>query len=106
MASRCDAVESLVRLCTILALASGVHEELNALTEKIIGAALEVHHELGPGLLENACDECFAVELASRGLTIERQKTLPVTCKNQRVNLRVSSRFSCRACRGRGSESG
>ena len=66
--------------------APGEHEELNALTDKIIGAALEVHHELGPGLLENAYDECFAVELAARGLTIERQKALPVIYKNQRVD--------------------
>jgi len=69
----------------IFAMSSGVHEELNALTEAIIGAALEVHHELGPGLLESAYDECFAVELAARGLTIERQKALPVIYKNQRV---------------------
>jgi GxxExxY protein len=63
-----------------------VHEDLNALTDKIISAALEVHHELGPGLLEHAYDECFAVELTARGLNIERQKALPVMYKNQRVN--------------------
>jgi len=63
-----------------------VHEALNPLTEMIIGAALEVHHELGPGLLENAYEACFAVELSARGLNIERQKALPVTYKNQRVD--------------------
>jgi len=63
-----------------------VHEDLNTLTETIIGAALEVHHELGPGLLGSAYDECFAVELTARGLTIERQKALPVIYKNQRVD--------------------
>jgi GxxExxY protein len=63
-----------------------VHEKLNALTEKIIGAALEVHHELGPGLLENAYEACLAVELSARGLSFDRQKALPVAYKNQRVN--------------------
>ena len=61
-------------------------EELNAITEVIIGAALEVHHELGPGLLENAYEACLAVELSTRGLGIERQKALPVVYKSHRVN--------------------
>lgn len=63
-----------------------MNERLNAITESIIGAALEVHHELGPGLLENAYQQCLAVELAARGLSIERQKPLPVVYKNQRVD--------------------
>ena len=41
-----------------------MHEELNPLTERIIGAALEVHHELGPGLLENAYEACLAALLS------------------------------------------
>ena len=69
-----------------LATLRSVHEELNPLTEKIIGAALEVHHELGPGLLENAYLTCLAVELSARGLSIERQKPLPVVYKNQRLD--------------------
>jgi GxxExxY protein len=71
---------------THFASASGVNERLNALTESIIGAALEVHRELGPGLLENAYETCLAVELVTRGLGIERQKALPVVYKNQRVS--------------------
>ena len=63
-----------------------MNEQLNALTESIIGAALEVHRELGPGLLENAYQICLAVELSARGLSIERQKPLPVIYKNQRVD--------------------
>jgi len=59
---------------------------LDALTETIIGAALEVHHELGPGLLENAYEACLAFELVSRGLSIERQRALPVIYKNQRLD--------------------
>jgi GxxExxY protein len=63
-----------------------VEEELDALTTTIIGAALEVHHELGPGLLENAYESCLAVELSARGLSFERQKALAVAYKTQRVN--------------------
>jgi len=63
-----------------------VSDALNALTESIIGAALEVHHELGPGLLEHAYEACLAVELLNRGLSIERQKPLPVIYKNQRLD--------------------
>jgi GxxExxY protein len=63
-----------------------VEEELDALTKTIIGAALEVHHELGPGLLENAYESCLAVELSARGLSFERQKALAVAYKTQRVN--------------------
>jgi GxxExxY protein len=63
-----------------------VNGHLNALTETIIGAALEVHRELGPGLLENAYVACMAVELSNRGLNVERQKPLPVIYKNQRVD--------------------
>ena len=63
-----------------------VNDELSPLTETIISAALEVHHELGPGLLENAYEACLAFELLSRGLAIERQKPLPVVYKNQRLD--------------------
>ena len=63
-----------------------MHEELNPLTQVVIGAALEVHHELGPGLLENAYLSCLSFELAARGLNVERQKPLPVVYKNQRLD--------------------
>jgi len=53
-------------------------ERLNALTERIIGAAIEVHKALGPGLLESAYETCLAYELVKRGLKIERQKPLPL----------------------------
>jgi GxxExxY protein len=48
------------------------------ITEAIIGAAIEVHRELGPGLLESTYESCLAYELAERGLKFERQKILPV----------------------------
>jgi GxxExxY protein len=53
--------------------------DLNRITETIIGAAIAVHRELGPGLLESTYEACLACELVERGLRIERQKALPVT---------------------------
>jgi GxxExxY protein len=52
------------------------------LTEKIIGAAIEVHRSLGPGLLESAYEACLIYELSLRGLRIEYQKPLPITYKH------------------------
>jgi GxxExxY protein len=54
-----------------------MREQLNSLTEQIIGAALSVHRELGAGMLEKAYESCLAFELADRGFNLERQKTLP-----------------------------
>ena len=51
------------------------------LTERIIAAAIEVHREIGPGLLESAYEECFCRELASRGIRYERQRELPIVHK-------------------------
>ena len=61
-------------------------EELNALTGTIISAALDVHRELGPGLLEHAYETCLSFELGARGLSLERQKPLPVVYKEQRLD--------------------
>lgn len=55
--------------------------ELNRLTEKIIGAAIEVHRHLGPGLLESAYETCLVYELERLGLRVERQKPLPLIYK-------------------------
>jgi GxxExxY protein len=60
-------------------------EKLNQITEAIIGAAIQVHKTLGPGLLESAYEACLAYELIQRGLKIERQKPLSVIY--QSVNL-------------------
>ena len=62
-------------------------EDLNSLTAAIIGAALDVHRELGPGLLEQAYEACLAYELLARGFNIERQKALPLTYKNQQLDF-------------------
>ena len=53
----------------------------NEITELVIGAAIEVHRALGPGLLESAYEACLAWELAERGLNVERQKALPLNYK-------------------------
>lgn len=50
-------------------------------TAPIIGAAIEVHRHLGPGLLESAYEECLCHELHLRGLSFRRQVDLPVTYK-------------------------
>jgi GxxExxY protein len=55
--------------------------EINELTEQIIGAAIEVHRALGPGLLESAYEECLAYELALRQIPFERQKPVALAYK-------------------------
>ncbi len=54
---------------------------INDLTAAIIGAAMEVHRVLGPGLLESAYEECLCRELTLRGLSFQRQVPLPVNYK-------------------------
>ncbi len=50
----------------------------NELSHKIIGCAMKVHTELGPGLLENAYEECLFFELQQAGLQVSKQKALPL----------------------------
>lgn len=60
--------------------------ETNKLTEKIIGCAIEVHRQLGPGLLESAYEECLCYELEQAGLRYERQKPDPVVYKTIKLD--------------------
>lgn len=53
-------------------------DEINQLTERVIGAAIEVHKELGPGLLESAYEECLCLELSKAGIAFQRQLALPI----------------------------
>jgi GxxExxY protein len=55
------------------------------ITEHIIGAAIEVHRELGPGLLESAYEECLCHELHQRNLNFRRQVDLPVGYKGLKL---------------------
>jgi len=61
-------------------------EELNRITESVIGAAIEVHKALGPGLLESAYEACLAFELAEHGLKIEQQKPLPAIYRKVKLD--------------------
>jgi GxxExxY protein len=57
--------------------------DINELSSKIIGSAIEVHKNLGPGLLESAYEECLCHELNLRGIKFERQKPLPMQYKGK-----------------------
>jgi GxxExxY protein len=59
---------------------------LNGLSHRIIGAAIEVHKALGPGLLESAYEACLAYELRSQGLKVETQKAVPVIYHQVRLD--------------------
>ena len=61
-------------------------EELNKITEAIIGAAIEVHKHLGPGLLESAYRECLRYELLERGYPALQEVPLPLTCKGLKLD--------------------
>ncbi len=60
--------------------------EINEITQKIIGCAIEVHKALGPGLLESAYEECLAFELINEGLSLKRQQPTPVVYKDVKLD--------------------
>jgi GxxExxY protein len=62
---------------------------LDELTHKIIGAGVEVHSQLGPGLLESVYQECLAVELRRRELHVERERHVPLDYKGERIETRL-----------------
>jgi GxxExxY protein len=72
--------------------------DLNRITEQIIGAAIVVHREMGPGLVESAYESCLAYELVEQGLRIEQQKAVPILYRGvhldcgYRVDLLVENR--------------
>jgi len=59
----------------------------DVVSRSIIGAAIDVHRELGPGLLESAYSACLTHELGERGLRVEREKPMPVKYKGLNVDL-------------------
>jgi GxxExxY protein len=71
----------------------GAENASRLLTEQIIGAAIEVHRVLGPGLLESAYEQCLAHELAARGLSFRRQVDVPVTYKGLRLDAGFRADF-------------
>jgi GxxExxY protein len=56
------------------------------LSEQVIGAAIEVHRHLGPGLLESAYEECICYEFSSRGIGFARQVSIPVSYKGVKLD--------------------
>ena len=60
--------------------------EINELTKEVIGAAIEVHKVLGPGLMESVYEECLCHELGLRALRFERQKSLPIVFKEVKID--------------------
>ena len=62
------------------------HIKNDTLTEQIIGAAIQVHRELGPGLLESAYEACLCHELSLNSLKIERQKAIPIFYRGMRLD--------------------
>jgi len=61
------------------------NDRLDEISHRVIGAAIEVHRHLGPGLLESAYQSCLAFELKQLGLKLEEQKPLPVVYKNVKL---------------------
>jgi GxxExxY protein len=59
---------------------------LNELSGKVLGLCIEIHRELGPGLLESAYEECLAYEFSKAGLRFERQRALPVRYKEVQLD--------------------
>ena len=72
--------------------------EVNTITEKIIGASIDVHKALGPGLLESAYEECLCYELEQRKVQFIRQYNLPINYKDvyidcgYRIDLLIEDR--------------
>ena len=75
------------------------YRRLNQLSNTIIGAAIEVHREFGPGLLESVYEECLKIELESQGLNVQSQIDLPLIYKgikiekDYRIDLLVNDEF-------------
>ena len=73
-------------------------QRLNEITNAIIGAAIEVHKKLGPGLLESAYQECLAREFTLRSINFEKEKPLPVEYKGVRLECGYRMDFLVEGC--------
>ena len=60
-------------------------DQIDALTERVIGCAIEVHRVLGPGLLESVYRDCMLVEMRLEGLKVERERRVSIEYRGQRV---------------------
>jgi GxxExxY protein len=75
-----------------------LRSRLNDLSGQVIGLCLEIHRELGPGLLESVYEECLAYELSRAGLRYERQKPLPVSYKHVQLDCGYRLDFVVENC--------
>src|SRR5881397_2511815 len=82
-----------------------MHTDINQVSRTIIGAAIDVHRTLGPGLLESAYEQCLAHEFGLRHIPFEQQKPLPVDYTRSATGLRISVGLSGSGNRRRGGES-
>ena len=73
--------------------------EMNELSGKVIGLAIEVHNALGPGLLESAYKECLYYKIGNSGLIVEKEKPMPLVFENvkldcgYRIDLLIENRL-------------
>ena len=65
---------------------TGISEELQTISYTVIGLAIEVNRQLGPGLLESAYQECLFYEIKKAGLKVEKEITLPIIYKEIRLD--------------------
>jgi GxxExxY protein len=63
-----------------------ISEDLQAISYTVIGLAIEVHRQLGPGLLESAYQECLFYEIKKAGLQVEKEITLPIIYKEIKLD--------------------
>lgn len=61
-------------------------KQVNDLAYQVVGAAIEVHRELGPGLLESVYEQCLVKEMFARGIKAERQVAVPISYKGQNIS--------------------
>lgn len=68
-------------------------EEIDALSNKVIGIAIEVHRNLGPGLLESVYQQCLAYELSNAGIKFEIEKAIPIKYKKINIDCALRADF-------------
>ncbi len=78
-------VKKFFKLIDFVLKNNNIMVDYNDLTGKIISAAIEVHRELGPGLLESVYEECLYQELTDRNLFVESQVRLPIIYKGKKM---------------------
>jgi len=65
-----------------------IEAPFNAITERILGAAIDVHRTLGPGLLESTYRECLEFELSARQMRVDVERVVPIVYKGTRLRTR------------------